>query len=224
MVNLFKKYIKYFMIKIKNRKKRVFFKGVSNIAIDSFFEGNNVINKNCTLEKVFIGYGSYLGVNCNFYKTKIGRFCSISSNVKLINGNHPSSKFVSTHPAFYSVMGQAGFSYTSEQLFKENLYYCEEKDVILNIGNDVWIGQAVMIMEGISIGDGAIIASGAIVTKNVEPYTIVGGVPAKEIKKRFSETQISFLLNEKWWEYSNEKLEENYYLFRDIDIFVKKRD
>ena len=77
------------------------------------------------------------------------------------------------------------------------------------IGNDVWIGYEAVIMAGVTIGDGAIIGTRAVVTKDVPPYTIVGGVPAKEIRKRFSEEMIAHLLNAKWWDWPIERISQN---------------
>lgn len=84
--------------------------------------------------------------------------------------------------------------------FDQIKYVDEEKKYFVEIGNDVWIGNNVLIMDGIRIGDGAILAAGSVIAKDVEPYTIVGGVPAKFIRKRFKDSEIDFLLDFKWWE------------------------
>ena len=91
----------------------------------------------------------------------------------------------------------------------------------VTIGNDVWIGANVIILSGVSIGDGAIIAAGAVVTKDVEDYSIVGGVPAKLIKYRFSKEQIHRLQKIKWWDWSHEKIEEHIEEFYQPDVFVE---
>jgi virginiamycin A acetyltransferase len=131
---------------------------------------------------------------------KIGNFCSIAKNVNiLLGGNHPTD-WVSSFP----------FGVIFEE-FKELHHAHPEKlskgDVI--IGNDVWIGMNATILSGITIGDGAVIAANSNVTKNVEPYTIVGGNPAKLIKKRFSDEAISKLLVIKWWEWDIDKIKDN---------------
>ena len=97
-----------------------------------------------------------------------------------------------------------------------------EEGFSVTIGNDVWIGQGVSIKSGITIGDGAVIGAGAVVTKNVEPYAIVGGVPSRLIRYRFSKEQIEALLEIKWWNRSIEWLEENGRYFIDVDKFIEK--
>ena len=89
------------------------------------------------------------------------------------------------------------------------------------IGNDVWIGANVYLMDGVMVGDGAIIASNALVTKDVPPYAIVGGVPAKVIKKRFEEDKIDFLLDFKWWEREESWIRNNAEKFTNIENFYK---
>jgi len=96
-------------------------------------------------------------------------------------------------------MKQAGFSHVSETIYDEITKACV-------IGNDVWIGSGVIIMDGIRIGDGAIVASGAVVTKDVAPYTIIGGVPAKVIKSRFPPETVEALMRIKWWNWDEKVL------------------
>jgi carbonic anhydrase/acetyltransferase-like protein (isoleucine patch superfamily) len=128
---------------------------------------------------------------------------------------------VSIHPAFFSTAKQAGFTYVKKQLFNEKLYSSEQPEIHLEIGNDVWIGNNVSIMGGIKIGDGAIIGTKSLVTKNVEPYSIVGGVPAKILSKRFTDEEIGFLINAKWWEKDENWIIDNVDLFSNINNFIK---
>ena len=135
-------------------------------------------------------------------------------------GQHPTNKFVSIHPAFYSPSNDvSSVHYVIENKYDEFRY--TNTGYIVEIGNDVWIGKNVQLMEGIEIGDGAIIAAGAVVTKDVEPYSIVGGVPAKLIRKRFGEDDIEFLKELRWWDKSEDWIKENAQYFFDIKVLKK---
>lgn len=191
-----------YLLKLRLRKK-FHIKFGKNIIItpSNIYEGYNSLKNNCVLTGSMMGYGAYIGPYSNISNTKIGRFSSIGPKVTCIFGKHPAHTFVSTHPAFFSVRKQAGFTFVEKQLFEEfEVPIDKEKKYTILIGNDVWIGENVSIMDGVQIGDGAIVAANALVVKDVAPYTIVGGVPAKPIKKRFSEEHIAFLLEFKWWD------------------------
>ncbi|SRR6056297_439280 len=184
-------------------------------------EGHNFINHHTTITNSYLGFGSYVANNSIIKKTKIGRYTSIGPRVICVFGNHPTTRFVSTHPSFFSNLGQVGFSYTQEQHFKEFSNPIDKgSPYTIAIGNDVWIGADVRILDGVQIGDGAIVAAGALVTKNIAPYSIVGGVPAKHIKYRFTNPQINYLLQFKWWDYSQEWIVKNAHLFVDIETFM----
>lgn len=133
-------------------------------------------------------------------KLIIGKFCMIASNVTFImNGANHLNDAVSTFP--FAIFGGDWSNAMEEKK------YPNKGDTI--IGNDVWIGYGTTIMPGVTIGDGAIIATKSVVTKDVKPYSIVGGNPAKEIRKRFSEEEIKVLLEIKWWSWPIEKITEN---------------
>lgn len=185
------------------------------------FEGKNRICNGTSVENSKIGYSSYVGSNSTIINANIGRFTSIGPNVSIIIGQHPTRTFVSTHPVFFSMEKQIGYTYVSSQLFDEFKYSDEECKYSVVIGNDVWIGNGAKIMEGITIGDGAIIAAGAIVTKNVLAYAIVGGVPAKIIKYRFQNDEIEYLLKIKWWDKDEKWIRDNAKYFYDIKYFMK---
>ena len=188
----------------------------------TIWEGKNFLNSNSEISDSYVGLGTYISGNCNLGKIKIGRFCSIGQNLMNKFSLHPSSDFVSTHPSFFSTNKQAGFTFVNENRFNESKYADIDQKYYSIIGNDVWIGNDVKIMEGVRIGDGAIIGTGAIVTKDVEPYTVVGGVPAKIIKKRFNEQQIAFLMEFKWWKKDFVWIASNVGLFKEIDLFMNK--
>ena len=139
---------------------------------------------------------SYIGYNSEVHSCDIGAFCSIANQLIVGGAKHP-LKWVSTSPVFYNVSGGTG----------RHLGY-QEIDPLkrTTIGNDVWIGSRVTIMQGLNIGTGAVIGAGSIVTKDVPPYAVVAGSPARIIKYRFDENTIQKLLNSKWWELSDEEL------------------
>lgn len=192
----------------------------NSIELDSncLFEGHNKIYSNSKLRNVSIGRGSYIGPECHLIDTSIGRFCSIADDVKIIIGNHPSSTFVSSHPAFYSTKKQAGFSFVEENFFEERTYISNSKSVI--IGNDVWIGSGVRILEGVTIGDGAIIGTQSLVTKDVPPFSISVGTPAKHLKYRFNDEQINELNKLQWWNEDITYLKNNVLMFSNIERFL----
>ena len=162
-----------------------------------------------------IGEGTYISNSSTLRHTQIGRFCSIADYVRSGLGAHPTSGFVSTHPAFFSTIGQAGFSFVDRSLFEENRKV-KGSEFSVVIGNDVWIGSGVIIMDGVQIGDGAIVGAGAVVTKDLEPYSINVGVPARKISMRFSDSEIQRLLRFKWWDRGFDWIRTHSYLFNDI--------
>lgn len=188
------------------------YRNIDNIQL----EGENIINKGCYLKNVSIGKFSYMGLDCRFKFAKIGRFTSIGANVRNVIGQHPTRDFVSSHFLFYSLRPYLGKRFVDEQKFEEYKYADENRHSVV-IGNDVWIGENVLIMEGVTICDGAIIAAGAIVTKNVPPYAIVAGVPAKIIRYRFNKEEIDFLLDFRWWDKDEEWIKSHSHLFDDIN-------
>lgn len=188
----------------------------------TFFEGNNTVFKNASVNSCKVGLCSYVGEYSQIGNTKIGKFCSIADHVFTCLGNHPTSVFVTTFPSFYyDTTSQLGFTFhRGKPLFDKIYRKIEEDDSFqIIIGNDVWIGSHVLIMGGVRIGDGAIVGSGAVVTKDVPPYTIVGGVPAHPIKKRFDDKYIDFLLKLEWWNLPFNEIKDKYYDFQNISKF-----
>ena len=179
------------------------------ISDDSFFEGANSLGKRSFFSGS-MGYGSYICGDCRIEGT-IGRFTSIAYGVRTICGTHPyETPFATTSPMFFSLRKQAMETFASSQLFEELL-------TPPSIGNDCWIGERVSIVGGITIGDGAVVLTGAVVVKDVPPYAVVGGVPAKIIKYRYDEPTIGWLLKIKWWNRPLDWLRANSELLCDME-------
>lgn len=206
----------------KSTHSKLHVKLFSKVALDgrTTFGGHNIIGTNSSILSSSIGYMTYIGNNCFLNCCEIGKFCSIGDSVRIISGTHPTKNFVSTHPAFYSV--DYVFSFSDKELFEEQIYVDKAKRVKVKIGNDVWLASDCKILGGVTIGDGAIVAAGAVVTKDVEPYSIVGGVPATYIRKRFSDDEIEELLSIEWWNKSENYFRDNYCYFTNINKFLRR--
>lgn len=163
-------------------------------------------------QNVVLGDFSYVNSDTRVTSGTIGKFCSISYGCQIGMSEHPVN-FLSSSPYLYG----------SSNIFGIPPYF-EEIHSPPVIGNDVWIGGGVTILQGVTVGDGAIIAAGAVVNRDVEPYTIVGGVPAKFIKQRFDTDSTELLINLKWWELPHNellKLKETFFKRKDgMKIYI----
>jgi len=190
------------------------------------------IDEDVTLEKTTLGvythvqahsvfcdvtvgdYSYFAGYNQVFY-TSIGKFCSVASFARINTTNHPT----------YNRIAQHHFTYRSKRFgFGEDDagFFAQRKDKAVTIGNDVWIGHNAVIMPGVTIGNGAVIGAGSIVTTDVDPYSVVVGVPAKRIKMRFSDDLIIKIEQSNWWDWDYLTIKERLPDFRDMELFVRK--
>ena len=195
----------YYLAKILHKMRISSFK---NCSIDP----SSKVDSECTLSAVKMGRYSYVGSGTRITDTNIGSFCSIGGRCGIGGGIHPTN-MVSTSPVFLK-----GRNILNKHF--ANISYNPSETV--SIGNDVWIGEGVCIVSGVNIGDGAVIGAHAVVTKDVEPYSIVAGVPAKLIKKRFDDDTINKLLELKWWDLSDEELSKLGDSFADPADLINK--
>lgn len=158
------------------------------------------------------GKHSFCGYDCEIFYCDIGSFCSIGNNVKIGGGMHP-VEWVSTSPVFYEGRDSV------RAKFSEHKRIAVERTII---GHDVWIGQGAMIKQGVKIGTGAVVGMGSIVTKDVDPYKIVAGSPAKVIKDRFDIQLANKLLKSKWWDLSDKELKRFAKSFNDPKKFIEE--
>ncbi|MEG0692843.1 MAG: CatB-related O-acetyltransferase [Oscillospiraceae bacterium] len=169
-----------------------------NITVGNYTMYNDFVNDPWDFQKNNVLYHYPI----NHDRLMIGNFCSIACGAKFLftSANH-TMKSLSTYPfpLFFEQWG----------LDKANVTEAWDNKGDIMIGNDVWIGYEAVILSGVTIGDGAIIGTRAVVTKDVPPYTIVGGVPAKPIRRRFSDDVIDRLLMLKWWDWPSEKIAAN---------------
>lgn len=190
----FIKKILYYFLNVVEQRKEVILSGFSRGLQNVTFEGKNAVPDGCNFSgKIKIGYASTLGYRNLLGGTiSIGKYCQLGVDVALHATNHPIS-FMTT--------------YINQNLFQGELKQLKEENEII-IGHDVWIGHGVIIVGNVNIGNGAIIAAGSVVTKDVAPYAIVAGVPAKEIRKRFSDTIIQEIETLQWWNKSELEIEK----------------
>ncbi|WP_420384920.1 CatB-related O-acetyltransferase [Roseivirga sp.] len=167
--------------------------------------GSEVVNSS-------FGKHSFCGYDCEIINTDIGAFCSIANKVIIGGGMHP-MEWVSMSPAFYEGRDSIKAKFAKHK---------RETPLRTQVGNDVWIGECTLIKQGVSIGNGAVIGMGSVVTKDVAPYSIVAGVPAREIRKRFDEITAKKLLDSAWWDWTDDKIAGMGDYFNDPDIFLSK--
>lgn len=164
-----------------------------------------------------LGDYSYVVNDSQVIYTTIGKFCSIAAMTRINPGNHPMHRVSQSH-----------FTYRSSAYFENETddgeFFEWRRAHPVKIGHDVWVGHGAVILPGRTIGNGAVIAAGAVVTKDVEPYSIVGGTPAKKLKQRFPDQVIDDLEKLAWWDWSHEQLHSALQDFRSLSVreFIEK--
>jgi acetyltransferase-like isoleucine patch superfamily enzyme len=205
------KTIKSNILEYKHRQKHLKIGNLSHLTNCSFSLYNTIYD-NVSLKNVILGDLTYISKGTRIMNATIGKFCSIGPDCKIGLGKHPTKDYVSTHPIFFSTLKQSQITFCKENEFDEYEN--------ITIGNDVWLGSNVIVTDGVSIGDGAIIAAGSVVTKDVSPYTIMGGIPAEMIRFRFKNEEIEKLSKLKWWNMDIEYLKINAKKFKNLKKFL----
>lgn len=200
-------------IRLKNKTLKVHFRAKASLS--SRFMGHNKLSHHSFFSGE-LGYASYIGAY-SLVDGKIGKYCSIADHVSFLSLTHPVKEYVSTHPCFYSLKKQSGFTYVKEQLFNE-APLMEGSSYSIEVGNDVYIGYGAIVIGPCKIGNGAVVAAGAVVTGNIPDYAIVGGVPAKIIRYRFTEEERAYLQELQWWDRSEEWIKKYADSFRSVEM------
>lgn len=211
--------------KIRYRGRDVDIKRGAHVSHSSVLEGLNYIGKRTTFSGV-LGRGSYIGNDCGI-SAFVGRYSSIAPLVRTTHGIHTyKAPFATTSPMFFNRDHHGGRSFATRDMIDNCRFADPARRLDVVVGNDCWIGQGVFFTGGVHVGDGAVVLAGAVVTKDVEPYAIVGGVPARVVGYRYDPETIDFLLRLQWWNLPEQWLRDNWESLCDIDrlktIEIKK--
>jgi phosphonate metabolism protein (transferase hexapeptide repeat family) len=175
------------------------------------------IGPGCSIAHATLGDYTYTAGDVMIIYAEIGKFCSIAAQVRVNPGNHPMERVTQHHLTYRRV--QYGLDSADDADF-----FAWRAAARCIIGHDVWIGHAATIMPGVRIGTGAVVGAGAVVTKDVAPYEIVAGVPARHIRLRFAPPVVEQLLRIAWWDWDRATLEARFHDLLDLPTFLARYD
>lgn len=178
--------------------------------VDTMLGPWTAVHARTSLLETTLGDYSYIMNDCEVAHTRIGKFVSIASHVRINPGNHPLWRPSLHHFSYRS----ASYGFDAED---DADFFQWRRDHGVSIGHDVWIGHGAILLPGVTIGNGAVVGAGAVVTKDVAPYTLVAGVPAKVLRRRVGERVEQWLMEIAWWDWPREQLEEAFKDFRECD-------
>ncbi|MBD5254680.1 MAG: CatB-related O-acetyltransferase [Barnesiella sp.] len=211
--------IRLLINKWRFRGRDITVKRTARLRSGSTLEGMNRIGHRTTFRGT-LGYGSYIATDCDL-TASIGRYSSIAPYVRSNPGIHTyRAPFATTSPMFFNRDHLSGRSFATRDVINNLRYADTERRLDVTIGSDCWICQGVFLAGGVTVGHGAVVLAGAVVTKDVEPYAIVGGVPARTIGYRYDRPTIDALLRIAWWDRSPEWLRDNWELLTDVDRLI----
>jgi acetyltransferase-like isoleucine patch superfamily enzyme len=195
--------------RLRSRGVRVEFGAGARIDSYASFGVNATLGAGAAVFGCSVGRWTYFGEDCLAIYSEVGAFCSIAPHVIIGGGRHPTRGYVTTSPLFYSARSNPWGAFPGAIDRNQELPRTF-------IGNDVWIGYSAVVLPGIRVGDGAVIGAGSIVNRDVEPYQIVAGTPARTIRPRFDAADTEWLLEAKWWDWPDEELKRLRPMFSSV--------
>lgn len=183
--------------------------------VDSYLGAYTDLAANTSLIESTFGDYSYTAGDVSIIYTDVGKFSNIASHVRINPGNHPMERVTQHHMMYRRAQYGFGDSDTTDIFERRRSARC-------TIGHDTWLGHAAIIMPGVTVGTGAVVGSGAVVTKDVDPYAVVVGVPARPIRFRFPPETVEKLLAIAWWDWDRTTLEARIEELVDVDAFVER--